>query len=182
MLSTDSVEDSLIASRIPRRRRGFLDSIEDSLKASRIPRHRRCSLSIDGDAPAREEVVVELSQPCSDGEKWARDGPASPFPTGLHLFHTALDEQACVCRQARGGVWGVLTCLFVRYLVSLGYPLVSLWFPLETVLGTEMFLFGPRLILGGAYMLVRRHACSAQGLGNYRGTRVRMVRGVAGFM
>ena len=58
----------------------------------------------------------------------------------------------------------MLTCLFVRYLVSLGYPLVSLWFPLETVLGTEMFLFGPRLILGGAYMLVRGHACSRKGV------------------
>ena len=45
--------------------------------------------------------------------------------------------------------------MFVGYLVSLEYPLVSLWFPLETVLATEMFLSGPRLILGGAYMLVR---------------------------
>ena len=52
------------------------------------------------------------------------------------------------------GVRGMLTCLFVGYLVSLEYPLVSLWFPLETVLATEMFLSGPRLILGGAYICV----------------------------
>ena len=36
-----------------------------------------------------------------------------------------MGEQACISRQARGGVWGVLTYLFVRHLVSLGYP----WFP-----------------------------------------------------
>ena len=72
----------------------------------------------------------------------------------------------------------MLTCLFVRYLVSLGYPLASLWFPLETVLGTEMFLFGPRLILGGAYMLVSRHARSSVGVRNLRtriGERLRMI-------
>ena len=51
----------------------------------------------------------------------------------------------------------MLTCLFVGYLVSLEYPWVSLWFRLETVLGTE---FGSRLIFGGAYMLVSRHASS----------------------
>ena len=27
---------------------------------------------------------------------------------------TPVDEQACISRQARGGVWGMLTCLFVR--------------------------------------------------------------------
>ena len=59
----------------------------------------------------------------------------------------------------------MLTCLFVGYLVSLEYPLVSLWLPLETVLGTEMFLFGSRLILGGAYMRLRGHAPSMEGVG-----------------
>ena len=73
---------------------------------------------------------------------------------GFLIFRTPSYEQACVCRQARGGVWGVLTCLFVGYLVSLAYPLVSLWFPSETVLGTEMFLVRPAAHFRGCL-----HAC-----------------------
>ena len=52
--------------------------------------------------------------------------------------------------------------------VLLGFP----WLPLESPLvsfgnGTwyrNVFLFGPRLILGGAYMLARGHACSRKGV------------------
>ena len=35
-------------------------------------------------------------------------------------------EQACISRQARGGVWGVLTCLFARLpLFAVGPPFLK---------------------------------------------------------
>ena len=48
-----------------------------------------------------------------------------PLPCSPPHFekHTLGDEQACVCRQAGSGVWGVLACLLIRYLVSSWLPL-----------------------------------------------------------
>ena len=80
---------------------------------------------------------------------------------------TPLDEQACISRSARGAVWGVLTCLFVlsRYkgpeiFFACGAPRIPLEISKETVFSLQCFSFGPGAVLGGAYMLVRRHACS----------------------
>ena len=48
------------------------------------------------------------------------------------------------------------------------FPLVTPWipfgFPWKRYVVQKCFRFGPRLILGGAYMLVRGHACSRKGV------------------
>ena len=68
-------------------------------------------------------------------------------------------------------VWGVLTCLFVlsRYegpkiFFACGAPRIPLEISKETVFSLQCFSFGPGAVLGGAYMLVRHHACSSQGV------------------
>ena len=80
-----------------------------------------------------------------------------------------LHEQACISRSARGAVWGVLTCLFVlsRYkgpkiFFACGAPRIPLEISKETVFSLQCFSFGPGAVLGGAYMLVRQHACSCR--------------------
>ena len=100
-------------------------------------------------SPALGLARILGAGPAKGGAEGSRGGLLAP---GENI---SLREQACICRQARGGVWGVLTCLFVRYLVSLGYPLDSLWFPLETIRGTEMFFFSARGSIRGCL-----HACS----------------------
>ena len=100
-------------------------------------------------SPALGLARILGAGPAKGGAEASRGGPLAPGE------NTPLREQACNCRQARGGAWGVLTCLFACYLVSLGYPLDSLWFPLETVRGTEMFSFRPAAHFRGCL-----HACS----------------------
>ena len=100
-------------------------------------------------SPALGLARILGAGPAKGGAEASRGGPLAPGE------NTPLREQACICRQARGGAWGVLTCLFACYLVSLGYPLDSLWFPLETVRGTEMFFFSARGSFRGCL-----HACS----------------------
>ena len=94
-----------------------------------------------------------------------------------HRFRTGtlLHEQACISRSARGAVWGVLTCLFVlsRYkgpkiFFACGAPRIPLEISKETVFSLQCFSFGPGAVLGGAYMLVRRHACSCKGVLSYK--------------
>ena len=84
---------------------------------------------------------------------------------------TPFNEQACISRSARGAVWGVLTCLFVlsRYkgpkiFFACGAPRIPLEISKETVFSLQCFSFGPGAVLGGAYMLVRGHACSPWGV------------------
>ena len=90
----------------------------------------------------------------------------------LYTYITPLHEQACISRSARGAVWEVLTCLFVAMLVRKGpkknFACGALRIPLEisqeTVFSLQCFSFGPGAVLGGAYMLVRQHACSSKGV------------------
>ena len=84
---------------------------------------------------------------------------------------TPVHEQACISRSARGAVWGVLTCLFVlsRYkgpkiFFACGAPRIPLEISKETVFSLQCFSLGPGAVLGGAYMLVRHHACSCKGV------------------
>ena len=85
----------------------------------------------------------------------------------FQILTTPMDEQACISRSARGAVWGVLTCLFVlsRYkgpkiFFACGALRIPLEISKETVFSLQCFSFGPGAVLGGAYMLVRRHACT----------------------
>ena len=82
-----------------------------------------------------------------------------------------MHEQACISRSARGAVWGVLTCLFVlscykgpKIFFACGAPRIPLEISKETVFSLQCFSFGPGAVLGGAYMLVRGHACSCTGV------------------
>ena len=45
-----------------------------------------------------------------------------------------------------------------------GAPRIPLEISKETVFSLQCFSFGPGAVLGGAYMLVRRHACSCMGV------------------
>ena len=85
----------------------------------------------------------------------------------VSVSSTRMHEQACISRSARGAVWGVLTCLFVlsRYkgpkiFFACGALRIPLEISKETVFSLQCFSFGPGAVLGGAYMLVRGHACS----------------------
>ena len=71
---------------------------------------------------------------------------------GNHVI-TLLCEQACLCRRARGCVWGVQApCLFV-YFSFKGIPFLNQMFPAR-----------PAAAVGGAYMLVSHLACSYAGV------------------
>ena len=98
---------------------------------------------------------------------------------------TPLYEQACISRSARGAVWGVLTCLFAqggikgpKIFFACGAPRIPLEIFKETVFSLQCFSFGPGAVLGGAYMLVRQHACSHKGVQSiYRQEDSSCVRG-----
>ena len=86
----------------------------------------------------------------------------------IYTIYTPMREQACISRSARGAVWGVLTCLFVlsrskgpKIFFACGAPRIPLEISKETVFSLQCFSFGPGAVLGGAYMLVRGHACSS---------------------
>ena len=88
---------------------------------------------------------------------------------------TRCNEQACISRSARGAVWGVLTCLFAqggikgpKIFFACGAPRIPLEISKETVFSLQCFSFGPGAVLGGAYMLVRQHACSSGGVITHR--------------
>ena len=90
---------------------------------------------------------------------------------GTRRRSTLLYEQACISRSARGAVWGVLTCLFAhggikgpKIFFACGAPRIPLEISKETVFSLQCFSFGPGAVLGGAYMLVRGHACSRKGV------------------
>ena len=72
---------------------------------------------------------------------------------------TPLHEQACIYRSARGGVWGVLICLFV---VSRHKGLKESPRKRFSLSNASRLGLGP--IFGAAYMLVRGIACSYRGV------------------
>ena len=57
-------------------------------------------------SPALGLARILGAGPAKGGAEASRGGPLAPGE------NTPLREQACICRQARGGAWGVLTCLF----------------------------------------------------------------------
>ena len=68
---------------------------------------------------------------------------------------------------------GIPRLLFCRFdVVSLGFYRRTVGFPLKrsrkvqkfSSPAARCFSLGPRAVLGGAYMLVRRHACSDKGV------------------
>ena len=55
---------------------------------------------------------------------------------------------------AQGGIRGP------KIFFACGAPRIPLEISKETVFSLQCFSFGPGAVLGGAYMLVRHHACS----------------------
>ena len=83
-----------------------------------------------------------------------RDFSRLPRATNKHVFVVRPEAAFGGCLHA---------CSSVTW-----FPLVTPWFPFgfpwKRYLVQKCFSFGPRLILGGAYMLVSRHACSSLGV------------------